>query len=147
MYGCQSCGLAEHNIPLFFTRYFNKTLPLTATQIEEKYFKKGMKKCIICPTVGEESFLSDPEMTLKIAKTCEKLQNDGRYSFVVKLHSFCQLADQAKKHALFSISDKERESVKILSERLQIAEEIDYNILPYMECADVVCNYLHLYLH
>ncbi|KAF9979240.1 hypothetical protein BGZ65_006700, partial [Modicella reniformis] len=37
MYGCASCSGVEHKVPLYFTRYFNKTLSYTAQDVLSLY--------------------------------------------------------------------------------------------------------------
>eukprot|EP00997_Jenningsia_sp_PLL12_P002939 NODE_1526_length_1138_cov_14.489440_g1242_i0.p1 GENE.NODE_1526_length_1138_cov_14.489440_g1242_i0~~NODE_1526_length_1138_cov_14.489440_g1242_i0.p1 ORF type:complete len:127 (-),score=16.07 NODE_1526_length_1138_cov_14.489440_g1242_i0:604-984(-) len=36
MYGCQSCSIASHNVPLFFTRYCLGTLGFTSTDVRQR---------------------------------------------------------------------------------------------------------------
>eukprot|EP01107_Rhizomastix_libera_P000963 TRINITY_DN11799_c0_g1_i2.p1 TRINITY_DN11799_c0_g1~~TRINITY_DN11799_c0_g1_i2.p1 ORF type:complete len:1030 (-),score=262.54 TRINITY_DN11799_c0_g1_i2:30-3119(-) len=138
MFGCESCGLHEHNIPIFFSRYFRKQLQYGSSDMKRTYFKEGTLRCLICPTVGEESFLNDPSLTEQLCKTCKSLEASGKVSFAVKLHGFCWLNDKEKPHPLFSLTERERKSVDILKSNFIIVSEEHYNVLPLMEAADVL---------
>ena len=48
MYGCESCGLAEHNVPVFFTRYHNGALPYTAAVVRRAFWHTASAMTVRC---------------------------------------------------------------------------------------------------
>ncbi len=149
MYGCDSCGIKEHQIPLFFTRYFNKTLPYSGQDIIKKYNLKqeARKTVLISPSVYAKSFLTSKAMVESLVKLKES-DKAAKFDFIVKLHGYCffnyeELENGAvRSHPLHSLSDSELENIKILKEHFTVAAETEYNVLPFLEVADIVSSCL-----
>lgn len=146
MYGCESCGLAEHNVPVFFTRYHNRALPYTAADVRTAFWHAPADvplrhRVLVCPTVGVETFMNRPALVGALAALARELAPRG-VAFAVKLHGFCFLADAdgTKPHALFSLSDADRAGAHALRAAFagDLVPETYYNILPFFEAADVV---------
>ena len=146
MYGCESCGLAEHNVPVFFTRYHNGALPYTAADVRARFWRTPSgaaprTRVLVCPTVGVETFMNNPAVLDELQSLAKELEPHD-VAFAVKLHGFCFLADAdgARPHALFTLSDADRAGARFLRAVFgtQVVPETCYNILPFFEAADIV---------
>lgn len=73
LFGCQSCGIREHQIPVYFSRYFNHQLPYSRADIEKQLNKLRKKpkrdnlpnSVLICPS-GNFTIYSLTFLNLKI---------------------------------------------------------------------------------
>lgn len=71
------------------------------------------------------------------------LQGD-KFHFLVKLHGYCFFTykeeenGEVTSHPLHSLSDTERENIKLLQDNFKTADETEYNVLPFIEAADAV---------
>lgn len=140
MMGCESCGLSEHNVPLFFTRWKNAALPFSAAEIRDRYWGAGARvRVLVCPSVGDTSFLGRDDVLRCVEQLARELEPKG-VVFAAKLHGFCHLDDAERPHALFTLSDADRRGAQFLHELLgaRVADEKHYNVLPFLEAADVV---------
>ncbi|KAJ4461321.1 putative Tubulin-tyrosine ligase family protein [Paratrimastix pyriformis] len=91
MYGCQSCGLREHNVPLKFTRFVNGELPFGTADVRAKYLGEprpaGSLSVLVCPSVGPLSFLSSAEILGALAEGPGRATGNGdRQPVVVAIH-------------------------------------------------------------
>lgn len=146
MYGCASCGLSEHNVPIFFNRFYNYELPYNSADVLRDYWtlpdgKIAQHRVLICPTVGPESFLSDLKMLDRLQDAAKMLEPMG-VVFAVKMHGFCHLNDQNGKqpHMLFSLTEAERQGAEFLRKvfGIKVVDEQHYNILPFLDAATVI---------
>ncbi|KAL6070558.1 Tubulin--tyrosine ligase-like protein 12 [Balamuthia mandrillaris] len=151
MFGCESCGDREHRTPLFFTRFFRGTLPYSTEDVRQRYFAEehaGKLGVLICPSVGETSFLVQPKIREALIKLQEKLKDKAR--FFVKFHGFCYLEDLSNTdketaviHPLHSLTEAEREGVIELRKHFTVVPEEEYNILPFMDACRVIITDLN----
>ena len=146
MYGCASCGLREHNVPIFFSRYHNYELPYNSADVLRDYWtlpsgELAQHRVLICPTVGPESFLSNPDVLDRLQDVAKALEPMG-VVFVVKMHGFCYLNDDDGKnpHMLFSLTEDERKGATFLKKvfGVKVVDEKHYNILPFLDAATVI---------
>ena len=146
MYGCASCGLSEHSVPIFFNRYHNRELPYTAADVTREYWtlpsgEVAAHRVLVCPTVGPESFLANTDVLERLQTVAKELEPHG-VVFVVKLHGFCCLDDDdgRRPHMLFSLTEAERAGARYLRTLFgtRVVDEAHYNILPFLEAATVV---------
>eukprot|EP00727_Mastigamoeba_balamuthi_P006412 m51a1_g2391 hypothetical protein (1004) ;mRNA; f:727949-731590 len=141
MYGCESCGLSEHNVPLFFTRWAAGELPYSAADVRSRFFPKSPKhRVLVCPTIGDTSYLNNKAVLESLAALAERLKAElgAEIEFVAKLHGFCYLNDAERPHALFTLSETDREGVRFIREHFQLAPEDMPCILPYFEATTIV---------
>eukprot|EP01116_Phalansterium_solitarium_P019820 TRINITY_DN5679_c0_g1_i2.p1 TRINITY_DN5679_c0_g1~~TRINITY_DN5679_c0_g1_i2.p1 ORF type:complete len:316 (+),score=98.99 TRINITY_DN5679_c0_g1_i2:71-949(+) len=148
MFGCQSCGIREHNYPIFFTRFINNQLPYSTSDVRGQLESKRAAQfsaiaaavrpsfsVLIAPSVGPLSFLSNP---LIIDALIDAKQFMPEIVWLVKLHGFVWLDD---KHPLSSISGLERQQAARLAAAFGGAADQEHgNILPYLDACDVVCT-------
>eukprot|EP01088_Endostelium_zonatum_P010032 TRINITY_DN2336_c0_g1_i1.p1 TRINITY_DN2336_c0_g1~~TRINITY_DN2336_c0_g1_i1.p1 ORF type:complete len:364 (-),score=87.22 TRINITY_DN2336_c0_g1_i1:673-1737(-) len=147
MFGCDSCGIREHNVPLFFTRFFNKTLPFSTRSMTEKYFprasiqddtSKRIYKVLICPSVGPKSFLQNIDLITNVLKAAKEYPVE----ILFKLHNSCYLSND---HPHSNASEEERKSVEFLLSdtnkdyyNYRVVAEEEYVILPFLEISDLI---------
>lgn len=150
MYGCESCSVREHQIPLFFTRYITHSLPYTSEDIVRQYINRegnkaeGKTSVLICPSVGHLSFLSNDQVIHRLIGL--KKRWGDRFEFALKLHGFCHYDERVEEggksfdaiHPLHSLGPQERANVKLLRDHFVVVAEEHCNILPFFEAFDIV---------
>ena len=83
MYGCQSCGIHEHNLPLKFTRFVRGDLPYQARDVRA-LFSEG-RTVLLCPSIHVLSMMARPDICMQLVDIQKRLN----LNMVVKLHSNC----------------------------------------------------------
>ena len=148
MYGCESCSVREHQIPLFFKRYITHTLPYTSKDIIRQYNlhndDKKKQSVLICPSVGHLSFLTNDGIIHRLIEL--KKRYEDRFDFALKLHGFCYYNERVEEggksfdaiHPLHSLGAQERANAALLRENFNVVSEEHYNILPFFEAFDFV---------
>jgi hypothetical protein len=87
LYGCQSCGIREHNVPVYFSRFYNNQLPYSSSDVRALLDKqKKAPSVLLCPSVGFLSYLFN-DLIIEQLVQLSKLE----YVFMVKLHGYCYL--------------------------------------------------------
>jgi hypothetical protein len=84
MYGCQSCGVHEHSLPIKFTRFVRGTLPFTTADVRAAYAPTP-RTILLCPSIGELSWLSRPDIVDALLRTAA----DCGAKLVLKPHAAC----------------------------------------------------------
>jgi len=141
MYGCQSCGIHEHNVPVYFTRFAKHQLPYSTSDVKkviDTQLKSGPKfkntkyptSVLIAPSVGSLSFLSNDYIIDCIIEA----QKNLNMVFMVKLHNFCFLEN----HPLSGISPIEKANIEKLKKHFVIIDQTQYCILPMLDAFDVI---------
>jgi len=137
MYGCFSCAGNEHNIPIYFTRYFNKSLPYRAADLRKKFCKDGVKNVIVCPSTADVSMLLQPT----ILDLLLKLEHEGNYRFIWKFHP------SAFSDGYFDLNEplekKEHDSIVSIRQNFVTVPEDFACLLPFFELFDLVLCDLH----
>ena len=161
MYGCQSCAIKSHNVPLFFSRYHLGTLGFTVSDLMARHrlhpgIKMGGDKpiVVIAPSVFTLSLLNDDKVVDELCL----LIKEGDAQFVVKPHPLLYHTNSL--YPSFHRLEKESMSIQKLvrectgmshmmstdgctSERVAPVRSVDlYNLgwssLPCLEMADIV---------
>mmetsp|Transcript_27904 Transcript_27904/g.39321 ORF Transcript_27904/g.39321 Transcript_27904/m.39321 type:complete len:1031 (-) Transcript_27904:63-3155(-) len=141
LFGCQSCGIHEHSVPVYFTRFIRGQLPYTTKDIKNilyqqmlgKQIKRKLCTVLICPSVGPLSFLFND----KVIDALIAAQQNLHFVFMVKLHNFCYLPAG---HPLSTISDVERANVEKLKQHFVVIDQSQFTILPMLQAFDVIIS-------
>eukprot|EP01114_Cavostelium_apophysatum_P018355 TRINITY_DN5668_c0_g1_i1.p1 TRINITY_DN5668_c0_g1~~TRINITY_DN5668_c0_g1_i1.p1 ORF type:complete len:565 (-),score=145.59 TRINITY_DN5668_c0_g1_i1:1152-2846(-) len=141
LYGCHSCGLHEHNVPVYFTRFFRHELPYNTASVKKLIevqhqvggkFRKSTypSSVLIAPSVHSLSFLCND----LIIESLIQAQKSLNMVFVVKLHGFCFMEG----HPLSQISQLEKNNVEKLKKNFVVVDQSQYCILPMLEAFDII---------
>ncbi|KAF9113348.1 hypothetical protein BGX27_001737 [Mortierella sp. AM989] len=144
MYGCISCSGVEHKVPLYFTRYFNKTLPYTAQDILRLYAaprtgtSNTARTVLVAPSCGRTSMIAQKPLI----ELFYRLEKSGRWIFIWKMHpSSLQLggceADDLGDDQI------EQKNVKFILANFTVTQDEHSCLLPFMEAFDVIITDLH----
>jgi len=146
LYGCMSCKGADHKIPVYFTRYFNNRLPYTADNIKRQYQvvnpsdaipNSGPISVLVAPSTGETSMLIQKDLLDLLFK----LQQDGRYKFIWKLHP--AVFNTASYDLTYAPHKAEVDNVQFITQNFTVTTEEQPSLLPFMKAFDVVICDLH----
>ncbi|KAI7831259.1 Endonuclease/exonuclease/phosphatase [Gamsiella multidivaricata] len=146
MYGCAFCSGVEHKVPLYFTRYFNKTLPYTAQDVRLLYASNrtgsasnSTNAVLVAPSYGSTSILAQKPLI----QLLHRLEQTGRWRFIWKMHpSFLQL-DGHNIEDESDVDQRERENVKFVLANFTVAQAEHASLLPFLEAFDVIITDLH----
>ncbi|KAI8602789.1 Endonuclease/exonuclease/phosphatase [Dissophora ornata] len=146
MYGCASCSGVEHKVPLYFTRYFNKTLPYTAHDILSLYtaHKTGSlfnsaHAVLVAPSCGSTSMLAQKPLI----QLFHRLEKTGRWKFIWKMHPTSLQLDGYDTEDPSGIEQMELENVKFILANFTVTQDEHACLLPFMEALDVIITDLH----
>ncbi|PRP81878.1 tubulin--tyrosine ligase-like protein 12 [Planoprotostelium fungivorum] len=138
LFGCQSCGIREHNVPVYLTRFHKDLLPYSKHDVRrligaQKTSTGRTISVLLAPSVGMFSVLFSSTVIDTLIAAQKTL---GNLLFMVKLHSFCYLNN----HPLSGITPTERENLKKIQENFVIIDETQHNILPLLSEFDVIIS-------
>lgn len=136
MYGCMSCKGNDHKVPVYFTRYFKKSIPYNASFIQQQF--QVSKISVLCaPSYGETSLLQERA----ILEYFKQLQDDKKFEFVFKFHPAVydenNYLDATKEELL------EKQSVEYIKQNFKVTKESEPCLLPFFEAFDVIFCDLH----
>ncbi|KAF9969361.1 hypothetical protein BGZ73_008298 [Actinomortierella ambigua] len=148
MYGCASCSGVEHKVPLYFTRYFNQSLPYTANSVLEEYCPKegdtvatasGRINVLVAPSCGSTSMIAQRPLI----QLFHRLEQSGRFKFIWKLHPTSVQMDG------YDLTDEtgqeqiEYDNVQFILSHFTVTREEHACLLPFMEAFEVAVTDLH----
>ncbi|KAG0253716.1 hypothetical protein DFQ27_007257 [Actinomortierella ambigua] len=149
MYGCASCSGVEHKVPLYFTRYFNRSLPYTAEHILKEYCTldegsatsplPGRINVLVAPSCGSTSMIAQRPLV----QLFHRLEQSGRFKFLWKLHP---TSLQMEGYDLTDATGEEQaeyDNVQFIVSHFSVTREEHACLLPFMEAFDVVVTDLH----
>ncbi|KAK3825788.1 MAG: Endonuclease/exonuclease/phosphatase [Benniella sp.] len=146
MYGCASCSGVDHKVPLYFTRYFNKTLPYTAQDVFSIYTapKGGLDShsahaVLVAPSCGGTSMLAQKPLI----QLFHRLEQSGRWRFIWKMHPTSLHFDGYNTEDASGVEQTELENVKFILANFTVTQEEHTCLLPFMEAFDVIITDLH----
>ncbi|KAI1307878.1 hypothetical protein EDD11_004380 [Mortierella claussenii] len=146
MYGCASCSGAEHKIPLYFTRYFNKTLPYTAQDIRALYASpnsgsttNNAHAVLVAPSCGSTSMIAQKPLI----QLFHRLEQTGRWKFIWKMHPTSLLLKGYDLTDPSGVEQTELENVKFILENFSVTQNEHACLLPFIEGFDVIITDLH----
>ncbi|KAF9570724.1 hypothetical protein EC968_001455 [Mortierella alpina] len=145
MYGCASCSGVEHKVPLYFTRYFNKTLPYTAQDVRRLYAphigtaSSGAHAVLVAPSCGSTSMIAQKPLI----QLFHRLEQTGRWKFIWKMHPTSLYLDGYDTEDASGVEQTELENVKFILAHFTVTIEEHACLLPFMEAFDVVITDLH----
>ncbi|CAO3573514.1 unnamed protein product [Mortierella alpina] len=146
MYGCASCSGVEHKVPLYFTRYFNKTLPYTAQDVRALYASpktdstaSGAHAVLVAPSCGSTSMIAQKPLI----QLFHRLEQTGRWKFIWKMHPTSLHLDGYDTEDASGVEQAELENVKFILAHFTVTIEEHACLLPFMEAFDVVITDLH----
>ncbi|KAG0046058.1 hypothetical protein BGZ83_008745 [Gryganskiella cystojenkinii] len=159
MYGCASCSGVEHKVPLYFTRYFNKTLPYTAKDVLSLYSAntrlnndnnalttrttsgntKVAHAVLVAPSCGSTSMIAQKPLI----QLFHRLEQTGDWKFVWKMHPTSLQLDGYDSADDSGVEQTELENVKFILQNFSVTQEEHACLLPFMEAFDVIITDLH----
>ncbi|KAF9194185.1 hypothetical protein BGZ51_000766 [Haplosporangium sp. Z 767] len=147
MYGCASCSGVEHKVPLYFTRYFNKTLPYTAKDVRTLYAAPRVGSSadiaahavLVAPSCGSTSMIAQKPLI----QLFHRLEQTGRWRFIWKMHPTSLHLDGYNTEDASGVEQTELENVKFILSNFTVTLEEHACLLPFMEAFDVVITDLH----
>ncbi|KAF9403072.1 hypothetical protein BGX21_007230 [Mortierella sp. AD011] len=145
MYESASCSGIEHKVPLYFTRYFNKTLPYTAQDILALYaapwtgVSNSARVVLVAPSCGSTSMLAQKPLI----ELFHRLEKSGQWRFIWKMHPSSLQFDSYNTEDASGGEQTELESVKFILANFTVAQEEHACLLPYMEAFGVIITDLH----
>ncbi|KAF9936531.1 hypothetical protein BGZ67_002254 [Mortierella alpina] len=146
MYGCASCSGVEHKVPLYFTRYFNKTLPYTAQDVRRLYASpktdsaaNGAHAVLVAPSCGSTSMIAQKPLI----QLFHRLEQTGRWKFIWKMHPTSLHLDGYDTEDASGVEQVELENVKFILAHFTVTIEEHACLLPFMEAFDIVITDLH----
>ncbi|KAF9286463.1 hypothetical protein BGZ68_002887 [Mortierella alpina] len=146
MYGCASCSGVEHKVPLYFTRYFNKTLPYTAQDVRTLYASpktgsvaSGAHAVLVAPSCGSTSMIAQKPLI----QLFHRLEQTGRWKFIWKMHPTSLHLDGYDTEDASGEEQTELENVKFILSHFTVTIDEHACLLPFMEAFDVVITDLH----
>ncbi|KAG0079029.1 hypothetical protein BGZ90_003738 [Linnemannia elongata] len=148
MYGCASCSGAEHKVPLYFTRYFNKSLPYTAQDVRNIYTpnlstaaptSNSAHAVLVAPSCGSTSMLAQKPLI----RLFHRLEQTGKWKFIWKMHPTSLHLDGYDMEDPSGVEQTELENVKFILANFTVVQEEHSCLLPFMEAFDVIITDLH----
>ncbi|KAG0212969.1 hypothetical protein BGX33_003241 [Mortierella sp. NVP41] len=147
MYGCASCSGAEHKVPLYFTRYFNKSLPYTAHDVRSIYTPRNTitttpnsaHAVLVAPSCGSTSILAQKPLI----QLFRRLEQTGRWKFIWKMHPTSLQMDGYDIDDASGVEQTELENVRFILNHFTVTQEEHACLLPFMEAFDVIITDLH----
>ncbi|KAF9911182.1 hypothetical protein EC991_004406 [Linnemannia zychae] len=148
MYGCASCSGVEHKVPLYFTRYFNKSLPYTAKDVRTIYTPNNLTLAptpssahavLVAPSCGSTSMIAQKS----IIQLFHRLEQTGKWKFIWKMHPTSLQLDGYDTEDASGIEQTELENVKFILANFTVTQEEHACLLPFMEAFDVIITDLH----
>ncbi|KAG0203668.1 hypothetical protein BGX28_004112 [Mortierella sp. GBA30] len=146
MYGCASCSGVEHKVPLYFTRYFNKTLPYTAADVLALYGGIGTEHAtnkpravLVAPSCGSTSMLAQTSLI----QLFYRLEQTGQWKFIWKMHPTSLHLDGYDTEDASGVEQTELENVKFILAHFTVTDAEHSCLLPFMEAFDVIVTDLH----
>ncbi|KAF9357044.1 hypothetical protein BGX26_004340 [Mortierella sp. AD094] len=140
MYGCASCSGVEHKVPLYFTRYFNKTLPYTAQDVLALYSaprtgtSNSARVVLVAPSCGSTSMLAQKPLI----ELFHRLEKSGHWRFIWKMHPSPLQLDGYDTEDASGGEQTELESVKFILANFTVTQDEHSCLLPFMEAFDVI---------
>ncbi|KAK3843532.1 MAG: Endonuclease/exonuclease/phosphatase [Linnemannia gamsii] len=148
MYGCASCSGVEHKVPLYFTRYFNKSLPYTAKDVRKIYTPNNptiaptpnlAHAVLVAPSCGSTSMIAQRP----IIQLFHRLEQTGKWKFIWKMHPTSLQLDGYDTEDASGVEQTELENVKFILDNFTVTQEEHACLLPFMEAFDVIITDLH----
>ncbi|KAG0031985.1 hypothetical protein BGZ81_000155 [Podila clonocystis] len=144
MYGCASCSGVEHKVPLYFTRYFNKSLPYTASDVLSMYTNKTsaippLHTVLVAPSCGSTSIIAQKPLI----QLFHRLEQTGNWKFVWKMHPTSLHLDGYDLSDTSGGEQREYENVKFILEHFTVTQEEHACLLPFMEAFEIIITDLH----
>ncbi|KAF9932686.1 hypothetical protein FBU30_007528 [Linnemannia zychae] len=148
MYGCASCTGVEHKVPLYFTRYFNKSLPYTAQDVRTIYAPNASigaptshspHAVLVAPSCGSTSIIAQKALILLF----QQLEKTGIWKFIWKMHPTSLHLDGYNLDDASGMELIEYENVKFILENFTVTKDEHSCLLPFMEAFDVIITDLH----
>eukprot|EP00698_Gefionella_okellyi_P025009 TRINITY_DN9015_c0_g1_i3.p1 TRINITY_DN9015_c0_g1~~TRINITY_DN9015_c0_g1_i3.p1 ORF type:complete len:1211 (-),score=251.10 TRINITY_DN9015_c0_g1_i3:114-3746(-) len=134
LYGCDSCGIREHSIPVYFTRFVNRTLEYSTEDVRRQFIRPGSKSVLIAPSVGAKSFLAREEFINTLVMAQKQLPD---VCFVAKLHGFCY-SPEGQVSVVHALSPEEVKNVVVIQQNFTVVPQVMFNILPFLDAFDVI---------
>ncbi|KAF9585455.1 hypothetical protein BGW38_002318 [Lunasporangiospora selenospora] len=146
MYGCASCSGVEHKVPLYFTRYFNKTLPYTAKDILSIYTNQDKaapglapRSVLVAPSCGSTSMLAQKSLI----QLFHRLEQSGRWKFIWKMHPTSLHLENYDTTDPTGQEQVELDNVRFVLANFRVTAEEHACLLPFMEAFDIIITDLH----
>ncbi|KAF9126752.1 hypothetical protein BGW39_006377 [Mortierella sp. 14UC] len=148
MYGCASCSGVEHKVPLYFTRYFNKSLPYTAKDVRTIYTPNNpaiaptsdsAHAVLVAPSCGSTSIIAQKPLI----QLFHRLEQTGKWKFIWKMHPSSLQLDGYDTDDASGVEQAELENVKFILDNFTVTQNEHACLLPFMEAFDVIITDLH----
>ncbi|KAF9202237.1 hypothetical protein BGZ49_007578 [Haplosporangium sp. Z 27] len=145
MYGCASCSGVEHKVPLYFTRYFNKTLPYTAQDVLALYAaprtgaSNTARIVLVAPSCGSTSIVAQKPLI----ELFHHLERSGHWKFIWKLHPSSLQFKSYDTEEASGVDKIELENIKFILVNFTVTQDEHSCLLPFMEAFDVIITDLH----